>query len=126
MIRWIADTVLRRRLRRIMGRMPHLLRQRYGSSDYYTAGQVAAVARMIGLKGKTLRLAHALACRAEEFSKAFPGSDQDEYAALRRRMCRVLGISEFRLNCRPVAVFCGAAGREDSLGVVDIDAGIER
>lgn len=100
MIGWIADLVRRNRLRPIVASLPHILRRRHGSSEHYSAGQVTSAAGLLGLSGRRLGFAYAMACDASEFRRAMPGCAPGLQESMRRQLGRLFWIDEERLNCR--------------------------
>lgn len=78
--------------------LPHVLKARYGASDYYTAGQVETAARQLKLGSGVLPYAVAVACSEDE--AAAHGLERRTYFDLRDDVARLFWLDESRLHCR--------------------------
>jgi hypothetical protein len=72
--------------RRIVRRLPRLLKQLYGGSECYTAGQVARAARELRIGERLLPYALAAACDAAEFGRVRPELGENSYHRLRAEL----------------------------------------
>jgi hypothetical protein len=94
----ISDYFRRRRLRPVVGRLPHSLARRYGTSAFYTAGQVRATVNAMQLNPQMFTTAFAVACSQSEFLVADPLFTEERYAQERKDIARLFRIDEQNLN----------------------------
>lgn len=119
MLDFVRKSFRRRQLRLVVKALPHLLRTRYTSQDFYTAGQVSTAARQLRLKPVLMISAHAVACAPEEFMAANPDLTEDDYRHVRTEIADLFWLDEAKLNCRTLtSKFRNPVGRAMSLDMV--------
>jgi hypothetical protein len=96
--------------------LPHLLKARYGSQDYYSRGQVKTAAGLLKLKPKALSYAFALACIEDDFLDALPYLESEAYRTMRRELARLFHVDEADLTCRRLtSKFANPVGLDESV-----------
>jgi hypothetical protein len=83
----------RRQLRPVVGLLPHVLKSRYGGSDFYTAGQVRRAILAMKLRGEVVPYAFAVGCARDDYYEA-PEVGTKSYVALRAEIAKLFGIDQ--------------------------------
>lgn len=117
MLKFFRRVILRRKLRALIRTLPHLLKDRYGASEFYTAGQVETACRLMKVKASILPYAFATTCSSEAFSLADMDPAKQNYEALRDEIGALLDIDDNRLNCKGLRFeFKNPIGKNHGLG----------
>jgi len=117
MLKFLQRLILRRKLRVVIRALPHLLKERYGAGEYYSAGQVETACGLLKVRASILPYALATACTPETFAAADAGSGNQAYEALRKEICGLFDIDAHRLNCKGLLFeFRNPIGKNHGLG----------
>lgn len=100
----------------MVGALPFVLKSKYGSSEFYTSGQVKSSASLLGVKSRILPYAIAIACSESEFVEAFPALGEERYLAFRQEIALLFWLEESALNCERLrSKFRNPSGISNSL-----------
>src|SRR5262245_21926408 len=98
----------RRRLKALVGLLPHVLKLRYGGSEFYTAGQVRRACSAMQLAKEVIPYAFAVGCARGDFHAAAEAGTRN-YDALRAELAELFAIDDpnFTTNTLRAVRFSG-------------------
>ena len=98
MFKFISKIFKRQPYDPIVKTLPHVLKHRYGTSQFYTIGQLNKTIEDSTLKPELIPIVHALFSSKEDFQEIYATNDSQDYYAIRDEIADLYNLDERDLN----------------------------